>query len=91
MSRADAAQRPVEELTEPQAKAIASMGSTLVCTAITDDAKFQQQLLDATTIDRLNIGAVKTVALNWLQPHEGNIVDFLYRNRAFQDAPPPAH
>lgn len=75
----------------PQAKAIASMGSTLVCTAITDDAKFQQQLLDATTIDRLNIGAVKTVALNWLQPHEGNIVDFLYRNRAFQDAPPPAH
>jgi hypothetical protein len=22
--------------------------------------------------------------LNWLQPHEGNIIDFLYRNRAFQ-------
>jgi len=22
--------------------------------------------------------------LNWLQPHEGNIVDFLFRARAFQ-------
>ena len=39
----------------------------------------------------LNIGALKTIALNWLQPHEGNIVDFLYRNRAFQNSPPPAH
>ena len=34
---------------------------------------------------------VKTLALNWLQPHEGNIIDFLFRQRAFQDAPPPAH
>jgi len=24
--------------------------------------------------------------LNWLQPHEGNIIDFLYRNRAYQVA-----
>ena len=39
---------------------------------------FSQQLLDATNIDRLNIGALKTIALNWLQPHEGNIVDFLF-------------
>ena len=35
-------------------------------------------------IDRLNIGALKTIALNWLQPHEGSIVDFLFRARAFQ-------
>ena len=50
-----------------------------------------RQLLDATNIDRLNVGEVKTVALNWLQPHEGNIIDFLYRNRAFQNSPPPPH
>jgi hypothetical protein len=25
-----------------------------------------------------------TIALNWLQPHEGNIVDFLFRTRAYQ-------
>ena len=35
-------------------------------------------------VDRLNIGPLKTIALNWLQPHEGNIIDFLFRNRAYQ-------
>jgi hypothetical protein len=40
--------------------------------------------MDATHIDRLNIGPIPTIKLNWLQPHEGNIVDFLYRARAFQ-------
>ncbi len=75
----------------PQHKMIQAIGSTLVCTAITEDPKFTQQLLDAVNIDRLNIGRVKTVQLNWLQPHEGNIVDFLYRARAFQNSPPPPH
>ena len=50
-----------------------------------------QELVDATNIDRLNIGELKTIALNWLQPHEGNIVDFLFRARAFQNSPPPPH
>jgi acyl-CoA reductase-like NAD-dependent aldehyde dehydrogenase len=75
----------------PQDKMLANIGPTLVCSAITNDPKFQKQLLDATNIDRLNIGEVKTIALNWLQPHEGNIIDFLFRNRAFQNSPPPPH
>jgi len=75
----------------PQEKMLSTMGQTLVCSAITKDPKFSQALLDATHIDRLNIGALKTIALNWLQPHEGNIIDFLYRNRAFQNSPPPPH
>jgi acyl-CoA reductase-like NAD-dependent aldehyde dehydrogenase len=68
----------------PQEKMLANIGPTLVCTAITDDAKWQRQLLDATHIDRLNLGPIPTIQLNWLQPHEGNIVDFLFRARAFQ-------
>jgi acyl-CoA reductase-like NAD-dependent aldehyde dehydrogenase len=68
----------------PQEKMLASIGPTLVCSAITEDKKLQRALLDATHIDRLNIGPVPTVKLNWLQPHEGNIVDFLFRARAFQ-------
>ena len=68
----------------PQAQMLEKIGPTLVCTAITKDAKFQRALIDATHIDRLNIGAVPTIQLNWLQPHEGNIVDFLFRARAFQ-------
>jgi acyl-CoA reductase-like NAD-dependent aldehyde dehydrogenase len=75
----------------PQNKMIQKIGSTLVCTAITEDPVFTQQLLDAVHVDRLNIGRVKTVQLNWLQPHEGNIVDFLFRARAFQNSAPPAH
>lgn len=75
----------------PQDQFLKKCGYTLVCSAITEDAKFSQQLLDATNIDRLNIGEVKTIQLNWLQPHEGNIIDFLFRSRAFQNSPPPAH
>ena len=45
------------------------------------------QLLEATNIDRLNIGPLPTIKLDWLQPHEGNIVDFLFRARAFQTTP----
>ena len=75
----------------PQDKMIAEIGPTLVCTALTHDAKWKQKLLDATNIDRLNLGEVKTLQLNWLQPHEGNIIDFLFRNRAVQTEAPLAH
>ncbi len=68
----------------PQDKMLEKIGPTLVCSAITDDAKLQRSLIDATHIDRLNIGPMKTIQLNWLQPHEGSIVDFLFRARAFQ-------
>ena len=68
----------------PQEKMLETIGPTLVCSAITEDTKFQRALVDATHIDRLNIGPMPTIQLNWLQPHEGSIVDFLFRARAFQ-------
>ena len=70
----------------PQERMLASIGPTLVATALTSDAAFQRALLDARNVDRLNIGPIPTIRLNWLQPHEGNIVDFLFRPRAFQMA-----
>jgi hypothetical protein len=70
----------------PQDEMIGAIGSTLVASGITEDEAFRRALLDATNIDRLNLGPVPTIRLNWLQPHEGNIVDFLYRARAFQTA-----
>ena len=70
----------------PQDKIIGAIGSTLVATGLTEDPAFTRALLDARNIDRLNIGPVPTIKLNWLQPHEGNIVDFLFRPRAFQRA-----
>ena len=70
----------------PEARMLDAIGPTLVCSAITCNPAFRRRLLDAVHIDRLNLGAVPTVQLNWLQPHEGNIVDFLFRARAFQTA-----
>jgi acyl-CoA reductase-like NAD-dependent aldehyde dehydrogenase len=71
----------------PESRMLEAMGPTLVCTAITENPELRRAFLDATHIDRLNFGAVPTIRLNWLQPHEGNIVDFLYRPRALQIAP----
>ena len=67
-----------------QERVLDCIGPTLVCTAITADPAFTARLTDSTHIDRLNFGAIPTTKLNWLQPHEGNIIDFLYRSRALQ-------
>ena len=71
----------------PQAKMIEAIGPTLVGSALTCNEAFRKQLTDAVHIDRLNLGPVPTTQLNWLQPHEGNITEFLFRARAFQTAP----
>ncbi|MCX7402031.1 MAG: aldehyde dehydrogenase family protein [Planctomycetia bacterium] len=68
----------------PQDKMLEKIGPTLVCTAITNDPEFQSSLSDSLDIDRLNLGPISTTKLDWLQPHEGNIIDFLYRSRALQ-------
>ncbi len=68
----------------PQEEMLKKIGPTLVATAITNDAPWQRKLIDAPCIDRLNLGPIPTTRLDWLQPHEGNIVEFLFRPRAFQ-------
>ncbi|HEX2476858.1 MAG TPA: aldehyde dehydrogenase family protein [Lacipirellulaceae bacterium] len=70
----------------PQAEMLRRIGPTLVGTVITNDEAFRDAATNATNIDRLNLGPIPTTKLNWLQPHEGNLVDFLYRNRALQVA-----
>ncbi len=70
----------------PEADMMRRIGPTLVGTVITRN----EALIDAASrnvhIDRLNIGPVATNRINWLQPHEGNIIDFLFRSRAYQIA-----
>ncbi len=68
----------------PQDQMLAKIGLTLVCSAISRDRSFLRQLTNAVHIDRLNVGPIPTTKLNWLQPHEGNIIDFLFRSRAYQ-------
>ena len=71
----------------PEANMIDAIGPTLVCSAITCKPYLRRRLVDAVHIDRLNLGPVRTTQLNWLQPHEGNLIEFLFRARAFQSAP----
>lgn len=70
----------------PQDKMIESIGYTLVGSAITENSSWIDDLSDATNIDRLNIGPFPTNRLNWLQPHEGNLTEFLFKSRAYQVA-----
>ncbi len=70
----------------PQDKMLDKIGSTLVGTAITNDESFRNDLIAATHIDRLNLGPIPTPQVDWLQPHEGNLIEFLFRNRAMQVA-----
>ncbi|MCY2991250.1 MAG: hypothetical protein NTY19_25760 [Planctomycetota bacterium] len=64
----------------------AKIGSTLIATVITRNPTLIRAAGDATHIDRLNIGPIPTTRIDWLQPHEGNIIDFLFRSRAYQVA-----
>jgi acyl-CoA reductase-like NAD-dependent aldehyde dehydrogenase len=69
----------------PEGRMLEAIGPTLVCSAITCNPEFRRTLLDAVHVDRLNLGPVPTTQLNWLQPHEGNLIDFLFRARAYQE------
>lgn len=70
----------------PQRDMIASLGPSLVVTAITQDAAFIDALARSPDIDRLNLGPMPTSRVEWDQPHEGNLFEFLYRRRAIQRA-----
>lgn len=63
---------------------VSRIGPTLVCTALTRNETLIRSLSDATHVDRLNVGRIPTTRLNWLQPHEGNLIEFLFRSRACQ-------
>lgn len=76
---------PYASLVEaPQAQMLDVIGPSLVVTAITGDERFIQDLLASPHIERLNIGPLPTTRVQWDQPHEGNLFEFLYRRRAIQ-------
>ncbi|TWU39179.1 aldehyde dehydrogenase family protein [Novipirellula artificiosorum] len=70
----------------PQSEMLRRIGPTLVGTVLTRDQPWIDAAGSCTEIDRLNVGPIPTNRLNWLQPHEGNLIDFLFRSRAYQIA-----
>jgi acyl-CoA reductase-like NAD-dependent aldehyde dehydrogenase len=64
----------------------ASLGPSLVVTAITEDAALIRRLAQSHFVGRLNVGPVATNFVRWEQPHEGNLFEHLYARRAFHRA-----
>ena len=58
------------------------IGASLVVTGITRDPDFTRRLLRCRHIDRLNLGPLPTSRVEWDQPHEGNLFEFLWERRA---------
>jgi hypothetical protein len=70
----------------PQDEIIDTIGPSLVVSAVTEDDRFIRDLLDSPKIERLNIGTLGTQVVSWDQPHEGNLFEHLYTQRALQRA-----
>jgi acyl-CoA reductase-like NAD-dependent aldehyde dehydrogenase len=70
----------------PQRDMITKMGKSLVVTAITKDDVLIDELLRCKDVARVNLGPVPTSRVEWNQPHEGNLFEFLYERRAIQRA-----
>jgi acyl-CoA reductase-like NAD-dependent aldehyde dehydrogenase len=68
----------------PQEDMLQQIGHSLVVSAITEDREFIRELLRSQHIDRLNLGPIPTNHISWDQPHEGNLFEHLYQQRAFQ-------
>ena len=68
----------------PQGEILDHIGPSLVVTVITEDGAFIRDLLGSPEVERLNVGSISTNQISWDQPHEGNLFDFLYQQRALQ-------
>jgi len=68
----------------PRNELIDRMRASLVVSSITDDEEFHREMLNAVNVERLNLGSVPTSHVSWDQPHEGNLFEHLYRQRAIQ-------
>jgi acyl-CoA reductase-like NAD-dependent aldehyde dehydrogenase len=68
----------------PQSEMLSNIGQPLVVSAFTEDPHFIEQLLLSPDIERLNLGTFPTNRVQWEQPHEGNLFEFLYHRRAIQ-------
>jgi hypothetical protein len=74
----------VSVLEMPAGELCGSLGPSLVVTALTDDPALTRDLMGRADVGRLNLGPVPTTAIEWDQPHEGNLFAGLYQQRAFQ-------
>ncbi len=70
----------------PQVEMLGAIGKSLAVAAITRDKAWIDELIAASHIERLNVGPMATNHVEWDQPHEGNLFEFLYKRRSIQVA-----
>ena len=70
----------------PSSDLLDAIGPSLAVSAITEDEALIDGLLRSPKVERLNIGPLGTHVVSWDQPHEGNLFDHLYVQRALQRA-----
>lgn len=70
----------------PQEELLDRIGPTLIGSVVAEDEEMLRDSLECDHIDRLNLGPIPTYQISWDQPHEGNLFDHLYQQRAFQMA-----
>lgn len=66
----------------PASEFVGAIGPSLVVTAITRDPALREALVRSANVLRLNLGPIATSHVDWDQPHEGNLFEFLYPRRA---------
>jgi acyl-CoA reductase-like NAD-dependent aldehyde dehydrogenase len=71
----------------PSGPGATGIGHSLVVSAVTENKEFMRELLCCHLIDRLNIGSIPTTKVAWDQPHEGNMFELLYKQRAILMSP----
>ena len=70
----------------PPSDLLDAIGPSLAVSAITEDEVLIDGLLRSPKVERLNIGSLGTHVVSWDQPHEGNLFEHLYAQRALQRA-----
>lgn len=71
---------------DPQ-RVLHGIGHSLAVTVISRDPDFVAAWARSPDIQRLNIGPMPTSRVEWDQPHDGNLFDFLWTRKAIQRAP----
>jgi acyl-CoA reductase-like NAD-dependent aldehyde dehydrogenase len=71
----------------PGEQLLGRLEASLVVTALTEEPALRQELMARSDIGRLNLGPIPTTVIEWDQPHEGNLFEHLYQQRAFQEQP----
>jgi len=79
---------PFTSVVEVSPEAVpAALGPSLAVTVLSEDPVLHRRILGSPLLQRLNFGPLPTWQVSWDQPHEGNLFEHLWAQRALQTFP----